>query len=119
MNSILKWREQYLEVERTVIGRGRGRYKFKEQYAHLEIEEPKWFKMDKQQSVGHLQKVSFQLVSKSKAALLSANVSSLSTDAETVAESVSIPFSVLNCIWKKVRTPLLITRWHFLGSTEW
>ena len=83
---------QYLEVGRAVIGRGK--YKFKEEYAHLEVEESKWFKMDKQQCEVYLQRVTSQSVSKSSPALLAG--SSLPIDAETVAETVSIPLS-----WKK------------------
>lgn len=58
--------------------------------------------MNKRQCKVYLQRVASQSVSKSNVALLTGDIpSSLSIDAETVAETVSIPLSVLSSIWKK------------------
>ena len=53
--------EQEKEVERAVINRGK--YRFREQYRFLGVEECKWFKMSSEQCIRHLSKVQSTAVS--------------------------------------------------------
>ena len=47
--------EQEREVERAVIGRGK--FRFKEEYKHLQVSENQWFRMKPEQHQAHLRKV--------------------------------------------------------------
>ena len=105
--------EQEREVERAVIGRGK--FRFKEEYKHLEVSESKWFKMNPEQRQVHLQKVAKTAVSTGRHGESDDIVTplSLSLDVESVAESVSIPLSCLQGIWGKatelLNTPRAVT----------
>ena len=48
--------EQQQEVEKAVIGRGK--YKLRQDYKHLEVSETKWFAMSRDQRSKHLKKIS-------------------------------------------------------------
>ena len=96
--------EQEREVERAVIGRGK--YRFKDDYAALEICEAKWFKMSIQQRQSHLKKVAtVGVVSNTQKTLISnlpvANALPLDIDVESVAASVTVPLPCLQGVWKK------------------
>ena len=58
--------EQEKEVERAVIGRGK--YRIREEYAHLQVNESQWFGMSKEQRQAHLKKVSHAAVISTKTA---------------------------------------------------
>ena len=89
---------------------GQGKFRFKEEYKHLEVSETKWFKMNPEQRQAHLQKVAKTAVSTNRRDESDDIVTplSLSVDVESVAESVSIPLSCLQGIWIKA-TELLNT----------
>ena len=55
--------EQEREVEKAVIGRGK--FRFKEEYKHLQVSENQWFRMKPEQRQAHLRKVATASVSTS------------------------------------------------------
>ena len=55
--------EQEREVERAVIWRGK--FRFKEECQHLQVDETQWFKMKPEQHQAHLRKVVTALVNTS------------------------------------------------------
>ena len=121
--------EQEREIERAVIGCGK--YRFREQYAHLQVPESRWFKMTEDQRRAHLHKVgttaivqpsnlsdsshsvsastSSQSVTPSLSVqcphstvqLPNAKVCQLSVDVNSVADAVTIPALYLQSIWQK------------------
>ena len=96
--------EQEREVERAVIKRGK--FRFKEEYSHLEVEELQWFSMTPDQRRIHLKKVaSARVVSKSAS---STSSQPLSVSVSDVAASTSLPLPCLQGIWSKA-TELLQT----------
>ena len=96
--------EQEREIERAVIKRGK--YRLKEAYSYLEINESDWFKMTKEQRQTHLKKTS-QAAIKSVTAANTPSSSPATTDlalvvdVETVSSSVGIPVSVLKSVWQR------------------
>ena len=99
--------EQEREVERAVLRRGK--FRFKDEYLHLEVEENQWFAMSQEQRLAHLKKVSIAQVkahTQSDPNSLSMNI----TDVETL---INVPFPCLEGIWKKavdlISTPGNIT----------
>ena len=107
--------EQEREVERAVIRRGK--YRLKEEYAFLEVNESDWFKMTQEQRRAHLKKVSQAAVKPkviAKAPDPNASTSghtplALAADVEAVSASVGIPLSVLKGIWDKAQELLVTT----------
>ena len=119
--------EQYREIERAIIGRGK--YRLKKQYSFLQVSEERWFKMNESQRLDHIKKVSTTKVEEhmrskalsmqglntssfsssssssgfSSSSALTAPVNShmLSVDVNTVAANVSVPLDSLKGIWQK------------------
>ena len=119
--------EQERKVERAVIGRGK--YRFRKQYTHLQVPESRWFKMTDQRRA-HLHKVgatatilpsdlgdSSQSVSASTVTpvcqckvlphlsryLANAKVYQLSVDVNSVADAVTVPALCPQNIWQKAK----------------
>jgi hypothetical protein len=89
--------EQERELERAIIKRGK--FRFKEEYSHLEVEESQWFSMTPQQRQIHMKKVASARVGKK-----SANVTcpqSLPVDVSDVAASTNLPLPCPQGIWSK------------------
>ena len=76
--------EQQHETEKAVIGRGK--YRFRPEYKHLEVSETMWFSMTREQRLKHLKKVEMVPVSnvgdesEDKSIYASSSMSFLSTD---------------------------------------
>ena len=96
--------EQEREVERAVIGRGK--FRFKEEYKHLQVSENQWFRMKPEQHQAHLRKVATASVSTSTSgdlthtggdSLQTNDVSplSLSLDVSSVSEGITVPLPCL------------------------
>ena len=121
--------EQEREVERAVIGRGK--FRFKEEYQHLQVAETRWFKMKPEQRQAHLRKVATASVNTSTSDIsddvtetggdssLTKDVSplSLSLDVSSVSEGIAVPLPCLQGIWNKA-TELLNTP-HAVTSAPW
>ena len=95
--------EQGKEIERAVIDRGK--YRLRSQYRYLQIEENRWFTMTAQQRSSHLQKVHSIVVSDvhkpdpcGKGTALSA---SISIEAEAAANTLNLPLTCIEGIWRK------------------
>ena len=117
--------EQEREVERAVIGRGK--FRFKEEYQHLQVAETRWFKMKPEQRQAHLRKVATASVNTSTSDIsddvtetggdssLTKDVSplSLSLDVSSVSEGIAVPLPCLQGIWNKatelLNTPRAVT----------
>lgn len=98
--------EQEREIERAVIKRGK--YRLKEVFSYLEVDESDWFKMTKEQRRVHLKKVSQVAVKLAVTANTPATAHhSLAMDVETVSGSVAIPLPVLKGVWDKAEELLL------------
>ena len=99
--------EQEREVERAVLRRGK--FQFKDEYLHLEVDENHWFAMSQEQRLAHLKKVSVAQVNE----LTQSHSKSLSMNISDVEALVNIPFPCLEGIWKKaadlITTPGNIT----------
>ena len=108
--------EQYREVERAIIGRGK--YRLKEQYSFLQVSEERWFKMNGKQRLDHVRRVSAAkvlehtrsepLLTQGPSTSTSISISTstrtpqmLSVDVNTVAANVSVPLDCLKGIWQK------------------
>ena len=87
--------EQEREVERAVLRRGK--FRFKETYLHLEVDENQWFSMSKEQRQAHLKKVSEAQVSE----FTQSQSQSLSVSINDVESLINIPLPCLEGIWKK------------------
>lgn len=108
--------EQYKEVERAIIDRGK--YQFRPQYRFLQVAENKWFKMNTQQGTKHVSKVqslaiedehelsteseltqrTMEPVHKQEAAPIS---TLLSVNVASAAKGLSIPLTCIQGVWKK------------------
>ena len=100
--------EQENEIERAVIGRGK--YRFHEQYRHLEVKESEWFKMNSDQRQRHMKKAASTHLSTGSGRLLPlpgapessvGNVSQLSVSAEHFHFGLKIPLAAVQGIWNK------------------
>ena len=101
--------EQYREVERAIIGRGK--YRYKEQYSFLQVSEVQWFKKNEKQRLDHIRKVSTAKVMEHSiseplpahdpATSAASRTPQMSVDVNTVAASVSVPLDCLKGIWQK------------------
>ena len=104
--------EQEREIEKAVIKRGK--YRLKEAYSYLEVNESDWFKMTKEQRRAHLKKM-LQAAIKSVTAAYTPSPSpattdlALAVDVETVSSSVGIPVSILKGVWDKAEELLQST----------
>ena len=99
--------EQECEVERAVLRRGK--FRFKDEYLHLEVDENQWFAMSQEQRQAHLKKVSAAQVNE----LTQSHSKSLSMNIRDVETLINIPLPCLQGIWEKaadlISTPGNIT----------
>lgn len=99
--------EQEKEIKRAVIGRGK--YRFHEEYCHLEVKESEWFKMNRDQRERHMKKVaSTHLSTRSDKSLhvgapepLVGSASQLSVSAEHFHSGLKVPLEAVQGIWNK------------------
>ena len=86
--------EQEAEVERAVIRRGK--FRFKEEYQYLEVEESEWFRMSTEERQRHLKKVHSTLPGK-----LNVVSSDITMPVDEAIELLNIPAPCLEGIWQK------------------
>ena len=99
--------EQEHEVERAIIRQGK--YRFKDDYLHLEVSEDKWFGMSQEQRKAHIKKVAFAKVVEEPTTSLSTSASSavsMAMDIDEVALKVDLPLLCLQGIWQKAENLL-------------
>lgn len=100
--------EQMKEIERAVIDRGK--YKFKEGYSFLQVDERKWFTMTVQQRTSHLKKVhSTHVLGPNKSssdATFGRSEHALTVTAESAASTLGFAVSNVEGIWHKATTLL-------------
>ena len=89
--------EQEREAKRAVIKRGK--FRFKEEYSHLEVGELQWFSITPEQRKMHMKKVASARVVTKSATISSPQV--LSLDISDVAVSTGLPLPCLQGIWSK------------------
>ena len=85
-----------------------GKYEFKEDYKHLEVDEAKWFKMTKLQRDKHMKKVSTTVLESLEVDTTEERPSSLSVSAEQCHSGDSkVPFASIQGIWRKAEELLV------------
>lgn len=89
-------------MERAIIRRGK--YRFKDDYLHLEVSEDKWFGMNQAQRQAHFKKVALAKVIVEPIACTSAIPQTLSMDIDEVALKVNLPLPCLSGIWQKAES---------------
>ena len=112
--------EQQKEVERAIVCRGK--YQFHPQYKYLQVPENKWFSMTTQQRTKYLSKIqslsvtdvqdSCQGSSECSSIIHSlttpeSSSSRISVSVESAAESINVPLTCLEGIWKKAADLLM------------
>jgi hypothetical protein len=101
--------EQEMEVQRAVINRGK--YKFREEYSFLQVEETKWFSMTVEQRKTQMKRVfsyTIDNTSKSKEEISFRTIShnSLSVSVEDGATLTNLRITNLDGIWNKATSLL-------------
>ena len=92
--------EQERELERAVIGRGK--YRFRREFQHLQIEEEVWFRMSRDQREKHLKKVAHAQINcleNESADILQSK--ELSIDPKKFQSGLNIPLPSVQAIWNK------------------
>ena len=91
--------EQERELERAVIGRGR--YRFRREFQHLQVEEV-WFRMSQGQREKHLKKVAHSQINCSESQSTESHQSKeLSIDPKKFQSGLNIPLPSVQAIWNK------------------
>ena len=92
--------EQERELERAVIGRGK--YRFRREFQHLQIEEDLWFRMSRDQREKHLTKVAQTRINCSEGdSGIVQQSSELSVDPRKFQSGLNIPLPSVQAIWNK------------------
>ena len=92
--------EQERELERAVIGRGK--YRFRREFQHFQVEEEVWFRMSRDQREKHLKKVAQAQISCLESESVDLYKSKeLSIDPQKFHSGLSIPLPSVQAIWSK------------------
>ena len=92
--------EQERELERAVIGRGK--YRFKREFQHLQLEEVVWFRMSRDQREKHLKKVAqAQISCLDNESADAPHSKELSVDPKEFQSGLSIPLPSVQAVWNK------------------